>query len=76
MSETEVIKLEHVDSPALTTLYNLVEELKAEDLRTAKRKVKAGATRLRKILMQIDHQCKAARKDLIGMVHDGQIRSR
>ena len=71
---TNLTKLYQIDSAALRELYQIVKEIKAEDITTAEKCHKVGLTRLRVKLSQVGKLSKEARKDLLEMRDDGKIR--
>jgi hypothetical protein len=70
---THPTKLHRIDSAALRELYQIVDEIKSEDVATAEKRVKIGLTRMRVKLSQVGKLCRDARKDLLEM-RDGKIR--
>lgn len=70
---SDLTKLHRIDSAALRELYQIVEEIKGEDLTTAAGRAKAGLTRMRVKLAEAGKLCKSARKDLLEMRDHGKI---
>lgn len=70
---THPTKLHRIDSASLREIYQIVEELKSDDVTTAAKRTKIGMTRMRVKLSQINKLCKDARKELLEM-RDGEIR--
>ena len=67
--------LHRISSTPLQKMYELVEELRGDDISTATKHTKIGLTRMRTKLSQISKLCKEARKELLEMRDDGKIRS-
>ncbi len=65
--------LHRIDSASLREIYQIVDELKSEDLTTAIKRTKIGMTRMRVKLLQIGKLCTDARSELQEM-RDGEIR--
>lgn len=71
---SDITKLHRIDSAALRELYQVVKEIKSEDITTAGKRVKVGLTRMRVKLAEAGKLCKSARKDLLEMRDHGEIR--
>lgn len=59
--------LKRLDCPPLKEIYELIDRVRGDELKTAERGTAAGLTRMRVNLSKISKLCKEARKQLLEM---------